>query len=209
MKREPKPPSLQSFFSHLSSTFCISKAVQEHREWGLHFISATPISSYSSIALGWECCHERQSFTNLSSVSASCRLHLLKNYSTTGPFHGYSLQAGSSPLHGPELLPGHSFWTSFLWASAFFRTCPPAVCSMGNTGFFLDICCHAVFMGHGATTCFPMTFPLGCKGVPAPGALPPSPPSLTLVSARLLLSHVLIPLSPLLLWNIFYTFLNI
>ncbi|KAM9647659.1 uncharacterized protein ACIBXB_011011 [Morphnus guianensis] len=47
------------------------------------------------------------------------------------------------------------------------------------------------------TACLTMVFTTGCRGIsaPAPGASPPPPSSLTLVSAGLFLLHVLTPLS--------------
>jgi len=52
-------------------------------------------------------------------------------------------------------------------------------------------------MGYRGTTCLTMVFSRGCRGISAlaPGAPPPSPSLLTLVSAELFLSHILTPLS--------------
>jgi len=51
-------------------------------------------------------------------------------------------------------------------------------------------------MGCRGTACLTMVFITGCRGIsaPEPGAPPPSPASLTLVSAELFLSHILTPL---------------
>ena len=51
-------------------------------------------------------------------------------------------------------------------------------------------------MGCRGTACLTMVFTTGCRGISAlaPGAPPPPPSSLTLVSAELFLSHLLTPL---------------
>jgi len=51
-------------------------------------------------------------------------------------------------------------------------------------------------MGFKGSACLTMVFSTGCRGIsaPAPGAPPPSPSALTLVSAELLLSHCVTPL---------------
>jgi len=62
-------------------------------------------------------------------------------------------------------------------------------------------------MGCRGTACLTMVFSTGCRGIsaPAPGAPPPPPSSLALVSAELFLSHRLTPLSSLLFYHSFFS----
>ena len=99
-------------------------------------------------------------------------------HGATGPARSLlqrGLPTGSQPPLDTSFCSGVGSSTGCRWISA------PPWTSMGCKG----------------TACLTMVFTTGCRGIsaPAPGAPPPPPSSLTLVSAELFLSHILSPLS--------------
>ena len=115
---------------------------------------------------------------------------------------------GWAPLPtGPQVLPGACSSAGSPWGHSLLQT---STCS--GTGS--SMCCRWTSaprwtsMGCRGTACLTMVFITGCRAitVPAPGASPPPPSSLTLVSAELFPSHILTPLSPC---RFFFPFLNI
>ncbi|KAM9590844.1 uncharacterized protein ACIBXB_005893 [Morphnus guianensis] len=173
-------------------------------------------SSHSSPAPAWGPSHGRQSSTNFSNVGPSHRLQFFTNCSSMGPFHGVQsfrstlLQHGSPTgsqvlpenlLHGllstdPQVLPGACSSAGFprghslLWE--------PTCSGVGSsTGCRWISAPPRTSMDCRGTACLTMVFTTGCRGISAlaPGAPPPPPSSLTLVSAGLFLLHVLTPLS--------------
>ena len=108
-----------------------------------------------------------------------------------------------------QVWPGACSSAAFPWGHSFFQasTCSSVGSSMGCRWISAP---PWTSMGCRGTACLTMVFTMDCRGIsaPAPGAPPPSPSSLTLVSAELFRSHILTPLSQLLLHSSFYPFLN-
>ena len=176
-------------------------------------------SSHSSPAPAWGPSHGRQSSMNFSSVSPSHRLQFFTNCTSVGPFHEVQsfrnrlLQHGSPA--GSQVLPANLLQHGLLypWGHRSCQEPAPAWASHRVTASFghppalawgpLSRGCRWISaplwtsMGCRGTACLTMVFPMGCRGIsaPAPGAPPPPPSSLTLVSAELFLSHLLTPLS--------------
>jgi len=169
------------------------QVAQGDREWGLwsvHHILSLPIhppqwedSSHSALAPMWGSSRGRQFSTNCFSV---------------GPFHGVQsfrnrlFQSGSPT--GPEVLPGARSSMGLPQSHSLLRA---STCS--GMGSLLG--CRWISappwtsMGCRGTACLTMVCSMCCRGISAlvPGARPPSPSSLTLVSAMLFLSHILTP----------------
>jgi len=107
---------------------------------------------------------------------------------------------------GPQDLAGACCSTGSPWGHRFLQasTCSGAGCSTGCRWISAPLWTSMDCRG---TACLTVVFIMGCRGkisAPVPGAPPPPPSSLTLVSAELFLSHRLTPLSRLL----FFPFLN-
>ena len=96
---------------------------------------------------------------------------------------------------GPQVLQGACSSIGSPWGHRLLQACP---CS--GVGF--SVSCRWIStplwtsMGCGVTACLTVVLSTGCRRIfaPVPGATPP-PPSPTLMSAQLLLSHILTPLS--------------
>ena len=128
--------------------------------------------------------------------------------SSVGPPRGHKscqqtcFGVGSS-LHGatgPQVLPGACSSAGFPQGHSLLRA---STCSGvgSSTGCRWISAPPWTSMGCRGTACLTMVFTMGCRGISAlvPGAPPPPPSSPTSVSAELFLSHILTPLSRLLL----------
>ncbi|KAM9591150.1 uncharacterized protein ACIBXB_006064 isoform 2-T2 [Morphnus guianensis] len=173
-------------------------------------------SSHSSPPPAWGPSHGRQSSTNFSNVGPSHGLQFFTNCSSMGPFHGVqsfrsTLLQRESPT-GSQVLPENLL-------RGLLSTDPqvlPGTCSSAGSprghSLLREPTCSGVGSSTGCrwrsappwtsldcrgTACLTMVFTMGCRGISAlvPGAPPPPPSSLTLVSAGLFLLHVLTPLS--------------
>jgi len=123
-----------------------------------------------------------------------------------GPSHGVTSPASKPALAwvplstGPQVLPGACSSVGSPWGHSLLRasTCSSVGSSLGcrwrSAPLWTSIGCRGtIFLTMGCSTC--------CRGTTAlvPGASPPPPSLLTLVSAEFFLSHILTPLFSLLL----------
>ena len=219
------PPLLLSSQTQLHSQYLYLLLPQQHRGTGngacSQFIMLSlPLlppqeddSSHSSPA--WGPSHGKQSSTNYSNMSPSHRLQ----------FHEL-LQCGSLPQGA--VLPANLLQRGLLslWGHRSCQEPAPVQASHRVTASFghihllrhgilhglqVDICSTINLHRLQGTACPTMVFTTGCWAISAqvPGAPPPLPSPLTLVSAGLFLSHILTPLRlQLLLHRNFSHFLN-
>ena len=162
-------------------------------------VSDAPSSSHSSPAPAWGPSHGRQSSMNFSNMSPSHRLQFLVNCSSVGPPQGHKCchqtcsNVGS--IHGSTgparslLQCGLPMGVTCLRAPTCSGVGSPTGCGWVSAPPFTS-----VGAGH---SCLTVGCSTGCGGISAlvPGAPPPPPSSLTLVSAELFLSHILTSLS--------------
>jgi len=92
-------------------------------------------------------------------------------------------------FHRQQLLQGACSGVGSPWAAAYFRSHPPAAAwgPSQAAGWISSLVWCSV--GYRGTTCITMVYSRGCRGISAP----PLPSSLTLVSARLFISHFSFP----------------
>jgi len=163
-------------------------------------------------------------------MGPSHRLQLFTNCPSVGPSHGMQsfrnrlLQHGSPT--GSQALPANLLRRGLLspWRHRSWQELAPVWSPHGVTASLGHI--HLLWrgvpsmacrwrsappwtsMGCRGTTCLTMVFIIGCRAIsaPVPGASPPPPSSLTLVSAELFLSHILTVLSHC---RVFFCFLNL
>ena len=187
--------------------------------WSAHHMLFLPLlrKGSPSPSPGWGPSHGRQFSMNVSSVSpshghqsspdcsnvghSSMRCSPSRTgCSSVGPPWGHksfqeTCSSMGSSLHrsaGPCQEPAAAQTSHGVTASSQASTCS----SVGLLcGLQVDLCIHGSsihgLQGH---SCFTMVCTMGCRGIPAPApGAPPVPPSaLTLVSAELFLSHILI-----------------
>lgn len=174
--------------------------VQGDGEWVLksvHHMLSLPLlpphgedSSCSSPVPVWALTHGRQSFTNFTSVGLSHGFQFFMNCCSVDGVYCFRkrlFQCGA-PTRSQELQHGVSMGSSLFQGS---YTSSDMESSMGCRG--------TIFI----TTVFTM----GCRGISAPELGPPPPPPslLTLVSAKLFVSHVFSLLSPSYCWAVFFS----
>ena len=121
----------------------------------------------------------RQSSTNCFNVNPSKGLQFFVNCSSMGPF-----------TTGPQVLSGPCCSTGSPWGHSLLRAspCSSVGSSMGNRWISAP---WWTSMGCRDTACLTTVFSTGCRGTSAavPGAPPPFPSALSLVSAEWFLSY--------------------
>lgn len=157
-------------------------------------------------------------------------LQFLKNWPSTGPFHmalsfrNILLWHGShgsgmatvparksppawAPLHGLQLLLKFCSCMGSPWAAVSLRASPLILAWLSpQIAVWITLLQHQPQCNW--PTCVSMVFSKGCRGTSAPvhGAFSPPPPSLTLISVGLFLSHSSPSLLSQLLHSAFYPF---
>jgi len=158
--------------------------------------------------------HGLQLFTNCPSVGPSQGLQSFRNrlLQRGSPMGSQALPAnllrcGLLSLHG-STVPGRSLLQRRLPTGSQLPSGTHLLwCGVPSTGCRWTSAPLWTSMGCRGTTCLTMVFITSCKGrlsVPASGAPPPPPSSLTSVPAELFLSHHLTPISRLPFFRSFF-----
>jgi len=165
---------------------------------------------------------------NFSNLSLSHELKFITNCCSVSLFHGVQsfrnrlLQRGSTT--GSHVLPANLLQHGLLSPQVLAVTCSKTGSPWGHSLLQASTCSGVrsftgcrwmsaalwTSMGCRRTACLTMVFTMGCRrsSALAPGAPPPPPSSLTLVSAELFLSYILTLLSLLQLCSSFFLILN-
>jgi len=167
-----------------------------------HVVSAAPSSSLSSPAPAWGPPHGRQLFTNCPSVGPShgvqsFRNRLLQCGSPRGHKPCSKPALAWAPLSmGPRVLPEACSGAGSPGAHSLLRTSPCSSVGSLPRAAGGDLLHRGPPWATGAQPASPCSVPWAAgESVPAPGAPPPPPSALALVSAELSLPHSLTPLS--------------
>jgi len=190
--------------------------VQGDAKWGLwsvHHTLSLPLlppqgrTHHTTPAPAWGSSHGRQSSMNCSSISPCHEVQSLRDCSSMGPPWGHKPAPPWAPLstgparsllqHGLPMVSQPRLGILLLWHGVV-------------PGLQVGICSTVDLHGLWGTACLTMVFSTGCREISAlvPGAPPPPPSALTLVSAELFLSHILTHLSCWKLPRFFFPLLN-